>query len=120
MNLRAIIKWLPWTLAVVHSPGPGCCRLTPVAMKTGSRRLAGLAVLLASVCAVSCRPPLDRIGDILARPSEFSDRAVVVEGRVTKAVQLPFVNQHVYFLNDGSGEIAVVTTRDVPQRDATV
>jgi hypothetical protein len=89
-------------------------------MKAGSRRLAGLAVLLASAWVASCQPPLDRIGDILARPSEFSDRAVVVEGRVTKAVQLPFVNQHVYFLNDGSGEIAVVTTRDVPQRDATV
>ena len=89
-------------------------------MRIGSRRLAGLAVLLAGVWSASCQTRPDRIGDILAKPSEFSDRAVVVEGRVTKAVQLPFVNQHVYFLNDGSGEIAVVTTRDVPQRDATV
>ena len=88
--------------------------------RIGLRRIAGLAVLLASVCSASCQAPLDRIGDILARPSEFSDRAVVVEGRVTKAVQLPLLNQHVYFLNDGSGEIAIVTTRNAPQQDATV
>ena len=79
-----------------------------------------LVVLLAAViagCAVRAR----NIADIRDDPGRYDNRQVEVTGRVTSAWSVPLVPYGMYKIDDGSGEITVLSERrGTPSRGALV
>ena len=79
-----------------------------------SSRLAALAFALAvgsAACATS-------INNVLADPSRYRDREVKISGRVADSYSV--ADNGVYRVQDGSGQLWVVSTRGVPRKDAKV
>ena len=77
--------------------------------------VAGLTVACASV------PGRPRIEQVQTQPGRFVDHSVTITGEVTSAWGVPMVGFNVYRVNDGTGEITVVSTnRRVPGRGARV
>ncbi len=54
------------------------------------------------------------IGKIIENPREYAGNQVMIKGEVTDAVSF-FVVKY-FMIKDGSGEIAVVTTRPLPRK----
>jgi len=73
------------------------------------RRFLRLAVLvgMTSGCAMSLRSP--NIVDIKNHPSRYTDRTVSVNGVVTSSWGAPLVPFRFYKVDDGSGEITVLS-----------
>ena len=68
-----------------------------------------MVFLLLSACTRTIQ-----IKEIIDNPREYADRKVVVEGEVSGVFSLIVIK---YFLvNDGTGEIGVVTERILPQK----
>jgi hypothetical protein len=85
------------------------------------RHLALALTLTASVsgCAVGLRNP--RIGELQHNPARYYDRTVSVTGIVTSSWGLPLVPFRIYKIDDGTGEITVVSQRQrTPTRGARV
>lgn len=74
---------------------------------------------LASACAsVPGRPP---IAQVQQQPGRFVDHSVTVRGVVTTSWGVPLVGFNLYKIDDGTGEITVMSTRHrVPGRGARV
>ena len=70
------------------------------------------AIFLATACDV---PGIgsERIGKITQEPARYVGHEVTVAGTVSKTVQLPFL-PGIYWLSDGTGEIAVLATGTAP------
>jgi hypothetical protein len=68
--------------------------------------IVGLAGFL-SACALSLRNP--NIGDLQQHPSRYQDRTVSVSGRVTSSWGLPLVPFRFYKVDDGTGEVTVLS-----------
>ncbi len=83
-----------------------------------TRRLllaAGLAVATAA-CATGAS-----IGQVKTNPGRYVDRNVTVQGTVTSSWGFPLVPLKMYQVDDGTGEILVVTDDDrIPSRGARV
>jgi hypothetical protein len=83
-----------------------------------TRRLllaAGLAVATAA-CATGAS-----IGQVKTNPGRYVDRNVTVQGTVTTSWGIPLVPLKMYQVDDGTGEILVVTDDDrIPSRGARV
>jgi hypothetical protein len=77
-------------------------------MKTLSRCLAiaTLAVCI-SGCAASLRNP--NIADVQRNAGHYSDRTVTIDGTVTNSWGVPLVPFRLYKVEDGSGEITVLS-----------
>lgn len=76
-------------------------------------------VLVASMagCAMRAR----NIADIRDDPGRYDNRQVEVTGRVTSAWSVPLVPYGMYKIDDGSGEITVLSERrGTPSRGALV
>jgi hypothetical protein len=73
-----------------------------------SRLLAivGLALFLPA-CALSLRNP--DIADLQRHPARYQDRTVSVSGRVTSSWGLPLVPFRFYKIDDGTGEVTVLS-----------
>ena len=73
------------------------------------RRFLLLAVLvgITSGCALSLRSP--NIVDIKNHPARYTDRTVSVNGVVTSSWGVPLVPFRFYKVDDGSGEITVLS-----------
>ena len=71
--------------------------------------LIGL-LALAGCAATDARDT--RIADLRAEPGRFEDASVRVDGVVTSSWALPFVPFQLYSLDDGSGEITVLSRSD--------
>lgn len=67
------------------------------------------AVTLLSGCGFTTS-----IADILAHPRDYADKEVTVEGEVKDV--FGFLVVKYFTLDDGSGQLAVVTERPLPQR----
>ena len=79
-----------------------------------------LAVALSAVACASVpgRPPIQQVQQ---QPGRFVDHSVTVTGRVTTSWGVPLVGFNVYRVDDGTGEITVVSTdKRVPGRGARV
>lgn len=79
-----------------------------------NRRLllvAGLALMLPA-CATKS------INQIMAEPSRYANKEVGIKGEVVKSVSL--LGHGAYMVDDGTGEIWVVSKRGVPRRGARV
>lgn len=61
-----------------------------------------------------------KISAILANSSSYHGRAVTVVGKASGGRAFQFVNEQPYRVDDGTGEIWVVTSGIVPQEDSTV
>ena len=78
-------------------------------MTTYLKRLAVLAVLsgLTTACALSLRNP--DIADLQRHPGRYYDRTVSVSGTVTTSWGLPLVPFRFYKVDDGTGELTVLS-----------
>ena len=66
-------------------------------------------------------PGRPQIQQVQSQPGRFADHSVTVTGTVTTSWGVPFVGFNVYRIDDGTGEITVVSTdRRVPGRGARV
>jgi hypothetical protein len=79
-----------------------------------------LAVCVAvSGCALAVRTP--NIAEVKFNPGRYVDRTIAVEGTVTESWGLPLVPYKLYKVDDGTGEITVVSNDDrVPSKGARV
>lgn len=75
-------------------------------------------VLAVSVFATAC-PSRVNIGKIIANPSKYNDKEVVIAGRVTNSFGVALIGG-IYKIDDGTGSIWVVTNKGVPSNGAEV
>ncbi len=83
------------------------------------RRVLLLAtfVLLASACAL--RAP--HIADLKTNPGRYQDRSVRIDGVVTSSWGVPLVPFKLYRVDDGTGEVTVISQKGfTPARGARV
>ena len=81
--------------------------------------IVGLVGAWSIACAsVPGRPAIQQVQQ---QPGRFADRTVTIAGTVTTSWGVPLVGFNVYRIDDGTGEITVVSTeRRVPGRGARV
>ena len=72
----------------------------------GSIAAAGLAIALGA-CAVSLRNP--DISELQRHPGRYTDRTVSVSGVVTNSWGVPLVPFRFYKVDDGTGEVTVLS-----------
>ena len=77
-----------------------------------AKRLSRFALLVAlvaftSACALALRSP--SIADLKNHPSRYQDRTVSVSGVVTSSWGLPLVPFRFYKVDDGTGEVTVLS-----------
>jgi hypothetical protein len=90
-------------------------------MKTLAARLAAPLVLVSmlSGCALAVRHP--SIAELKYNPGRYQDRTVAVDGVVTSSWGLPLVPFKMYKVNDGTGEVTVVSNNGrIPTKGARV
>lgn len=68
--------------------------------------LAALAITIGG-CAVSLRNPA--IADLQRHPGRYQDHTVSISGVVTSSWGLPLVPYHFYKVDDGTGEVTVLS-----------
>lgn len=73
-------------------------------------RASRLAVaLLAAVVIAGCAARSVRIGELKDQPGKYDDRSVSVTGVVTSSWGIPLVPFQLYKVDDGTGEITVLS-----------
>jgi hypothetical protein len=82
-----------------------------------SRSNTTLALLLALAPLAACNGSA-RVRDILERPADFEGRTVSVSGTVVESANV--IVLRFYKIDDGTGRIAVITKKAVPQKGASV
>jgi hypothetical protein len=89
-----------------------------------SRRISSFVLVIAlsvlgSACALSFRNP--NIADLQRNPGRYQDRTVYINGVVTSSWGIPLVPFRLYKVDDGTGEVTVISqgTR-TPTRGARV
>ena len=77
-------------------------------MRVVARRLAAFSLAIAlSACAGMLRNP--DIADVRQNAGHYSDRTVTVDGTVTSSWGVPLVPFKMYKVDDGTGEITVLS-----------
>jgi hypothetical protein len=77
-------------------------------MKTVARfAVAATLAVLTSGCAMSMRSP--QISDLRSHPGRYQDHTVSVNGVVTSSWGLPLVPFRFYKVDDGTGEVTVLS-----------
>ena len=80
---------------------------------------AALLTLLAGGCALTVRHPT--IAELQYNSGRYYDKRVAVEGQVTSAWGLPLLPYSMYRVNDGTGEVTVLSQGSrTPARGARV
>lgn len=80
-----------------------------------------VAVVFAAALMAGCAARAANIGEVKSNPGRFVDRNVSIEGVVTESWGLPLVPYKMYKVDDGTGEITVVSNDDrVPSKGARV
>jgi hypothetical protein len=90
-------------------------------MPRSMSRLAALLVVAAllSGCALAVRRP--SIAELKYNPGRYQDRTVAIEGVVTSSWGVPLMPVRLYRVNDGTGEVTVLSQGGrVPTRGARV
>lgn len=81
-----------------------------------------LAIVLATSfagCALALRSP--KIGELRSNPGRYYDKTISVEGVVTNSWGVPLLPYRLYRIDDGSGELTVVSQGNrVPTKGARV
>lgn len=86
--------------------------------KTRRAWLIAPAAVAALFALAGCGPHVNKIGDLNDDPGKYMHQDVTVEGEVTRVYELPLgiANLAAYRINDGSGQIWVVTHNGAPNR----
>lgn len=69
-----------------------------------------LLALVASLLLASCAARTVRIADLKSQPARFDNKTVTVAGMVTRTFGLPLVPFRFYTVDDGTGDITVLST----------
>lgn len=78
-----------------------------------------ILVVLLSACAISLRSP--SVAQLQHNPARYYGKTVSISGVVTSAWGLPLVPLKVYKVDDGTGEVTVVSQHErVPPRGSRV
>ena len=81
--------------------------------------LAGLLAVSATACAHALRSP--QIIDLRDNPGRYQHHTVSIDGTVTTAWGIPLVPFKLYKVDDGTGEVTVVSQRGrIPTRGTRV
>jgi DNA/RNA endonuclease YhcR with UshA esterase domain len=84
-------------------------------------KAATLAVVAAVTVACASVPGRPSVAQVRQQSGRFVDHSVTITGEVTSSWGVPLVGLNVYQVNDGTGEITVVSTeRRVPNKGARV
>jgi DNA/RNA endonuclease YhcR with UshA esterase domain len=84
-------------------------------------KVAALAVVAAITVACASVPGRPSVQQVHSQSGRFVDHSVTIRGRVTTSWGVPVVGFNVYRVDDGTGEITVISTeRRVPGRGAEV
>ena len=79
----------------------------------------GALVLALSSCALTTRRP--SVAELKYNPARYQDHTVAIDGVVTSSWGVPLVPFRLYKVNDGTGEVTVVSQNGrVPSRGAHV
>jgi hypothetical protein len=90
----------------LHDPDATFLALRVVMMNRASR----LAVaLLAAIVIAGCAARSVRIAELKDQPGRYDDRAVSVTGVVTSSWGIPLVPFQLYKVDDGTGEITILS-----------
>ena len=90
-------------------------------MRTHTARvvLAMMVAVSLSACATALRNP--RISELQNNPGRYQDRSVNIDGVVTTSWSVPLAPFHFYKVDDGSGEVTVLSQGSrTPGRGAKV
>ena len=80
-----------------------------------------VVMVFAAALMAGCAARAASIGEVKSNPGRFVDRNVSIEGVVTESWGLPLVPYKMYKVDDGTGEITVVSNDDrVPSKGARV
>lgn len=80
-----------------------------------------LAVLVLPLTLAACAARAPNIAEVKLNPARYHDRRVEVNGVVTSSWGIPMVPFKLYKIDDGSGELTVVSRRSyTPTRGARV
>lgn len=63
---------------------------------------------------------LTPLKDIVASPAQFEGKEIRVKGKVKDVTKIPLVDIRLYVLDDGSGEVTVLTQHDLPAENDTI
>ena len=84
-------------------------------------KYAVVALVAAVTVACASVPGRPSVQQVKTQSGRFVDHSVTINGRVTSSWGIPLVGFNVYQVDDGTGEITVVSTeRRVPGRGAEV
>jgi hypothetical protein len=91
-------------------------------MTTQSARLAGsilASLLMLSGCALAARRP--SVAELKYNPGRYQDRTVSIDGVVTSSWSVPLLPMRLYKVDDGTGEVTVVSqTGRIPTKGSRV
>lgn len=88
-------------------------------MRTSLAKLLVLSLFVLSTGACALRSP--SIADLRANPVRFHNRTVRIEGVVTSSFGIPLVPFKVYRVDDGTGEVTVISQNSrTPTRGSRV
>jgi hypothetical protein len=79
------------------------------ALEVTMRRSSFVAILAAVVLAAGCAARQVRIADLKDQPTTYNDKSVRITGMVTSSFGIPLVPFQLYNVEDGTGEITVVS-----------
>jgi len=89
-------------------------------MRSAQSKLVAL-VFAIGLAASACAARAANVGEVKLNPGYYVDRTVSIEGVVTEAWGLPLVPYKLYKVDDGTGEITVVSKDDrIPSKGARV
>lgn len=89
-------------------------------MRNSRNRLAAVVLALA-MAASACATRTRQVAEVKFNPGRYVDRTISVEGVVTESWGIPLVPYKLYKVDDGTGEITVVSNDNrVPSKGARV
>lgn len=60
------------------------------------------------------------VKEIVSSPAQFEGKEIMVRGKVKDIVKIPLIDLNMYVLDDGSGEVTVVTHDKLPALNDSV
>lgn len=89
-------------------------------MRSARTKLVAL-VFAIGVAASACAARSANVAEVKFNPGRYVDRSVSIEGVVTESWGIPLVPYKLYKVDDGTGEITVISKDDrVPSKGARV
>ncbi|RME45905.1 MAG: hypothetical protein D6795_16070 [Deltaproteobacteria bacterium] len=96
-------------------------------MKTKIERFETAMILLLATLLLGGNSFCDRIPlglesakEIMDHPTKWEGKVVRVRGKVTYALKVPLIGMRIYKIEDGTGEIAVLTSEQLPEMGSTL